>query len=105
MMGFMGAFFWFPTSTHATLKGQKLFKETYSGQSPSYYKCSLCHTGGIGKKGELNTYGESLQLSLPEALTVEHLKAAESLDPDGDGASSGQEIQAGTHPGDSTSTP
>lgn len=97
-------FFW-ASPTQATLISFKLFKETYPGKDKSYYQCSICHTGKLGKKGELNPYGKSLGLVLPAALTVEQLKAAEGLEPDEDGVSSGEEIKAGTLPGDPASTP
>lgn len=83
----------------------KLFKETYPGKDKSYYQCSICHTGKIGKKGELNPYGKSLGLVLPAQLTAEQLKEAESLDPDEDGIPSGKEIEAGTLPGNPPPTP
>ena len=95
----------FAGSAEATFEGFTLFKKTYPGKDASYYKCSLCHTGSIGKKGELNPYGQSLGLVLPAKLTAEQLKAAESLDPDKDGVPSGKEIEAGTLPGDPASHP
>jgi len=91
--------------SEATLYNNTLFKQTYPGKDAKYYTCILCHTGKIGKKGELNPYGKSLDLVLPEKLTVEKLKAVESLDPDGDGVPSGKEIEAGTLPGDPASVP
>lgn len=99
-----GILFWFHTA-EATLQANKLFKETYPGKDAKYYSCTICHTGKIGKKGELNPYGQSLGFKPPAALTVEQLKAAESLDPDGDGVPSGKEIEAGTLPGDAASKP
>ncbi len=93
------------SAAEATLQANKLFKETYPGKETAYYKCSICHIGAIGKKGQLNPYGQSLKLQLPAALTAEQLKAAESLDPDGDGVPSGKEIEAGKLPGDPASHP
>jgi len=95
----------FAVSAEATFEAFKLFKETYPGKKPTYYTCAVCHTGKIGKKGELNPYGQSLGLVLPAKLTVEQLKAAESLDPDKDGVPSGKEIETGTLPGDAASHP
>ena len=83
----------------ANMGAFKLFKETYPGKDPTYYNCAICHNSKIGKKGDLNPYGTSLGLQPPAALTAEQLKAAESLDPDGDGVPSGKEIEAGRHPG------
>ena len=85
--------------SEANLDGQKLFRGTYPGKPPAYYTCALCHTGKIGKGGDLNPYGQNLGRKPPAPLTVEQLKAAEVLDPDKDGVSSGEEIQKGTHPG------
>jgi len=94
-------------SADATFQGSKVFKQTYPDQPSPYYSCAICHTSKVGKKGieNLNPYGKSLEWVMPEELTVEQLKAAESLDPDGDGVSSGQEIQSGTLPGDASSAP
>ena len=86
-------------TAEANLQSNKLFKETYPGKPPTYYTCALCHTGKIGKGGDLNPYGQSLGRKPSAPLTVEQLKAAEVLDPDKDGVSSGEEIQKGTHPG------
>ena len=91
--------------SEATLQSQQLFKQTYPGKPATYYTCALCHSGKIGKKGELNPYGQSLGLVPPAKLTTEQLKAAESQDPDGDGVPSGKEIEAGTLPGDPASVP
>lgn len=89
----------------ATLQANKLFKETYPGKDAAYYSCAICHNAKIGKKGDLNPYGKSLGVVLPAKLTVEQLKAAESLDPDEDKVPSGKEIEAGTLPGDPASHP
>ena len=101
---FVSCWLWSGVS-EATLQSQQLFKQTYPGKTATYYNCAICHSGKIGKKGELNPYGQSLKLVPPAKLTVEQLKAAESLDPDGDGVPSGKEIEAGTLPGDPASHP
>ena len=93
------------STAHATPLSNKMFKETYPGKDKSYYSCIVCHTGEKGKKGEINPYGLSLNLKEKEILTLEKLKAAESLDPDADGVSSVKEIEAGTLPGDPKSVP
>lgn len=104
LMASLPIFSWIQMA-EANLQANKLFKETYPGKDAKYYSCAICHTGKIGKKGELNVYGKSLGLVPPAALTTEQLKAAESLDPDGDGVPSGKEIEAGTLPGDAASKP
>lgn len=99
----MGLFFLLSSSAQATLKSHKLFKEVYPGKDTAYYSCIICHLGKVGKKGELNPYGQSLGLAEKENLTEEKLKAVENLDQDGDGVPSGKEIEAGTLPGDAKS--
>ncbi|MBI3616700.1 MAG: hypothetical protein HY210_00520 [Candidatus Omnitrophica bacterium] len=101
----VGLFFLLSNSAQATLKSYKLFKEVYPGKDTAYYSCVICHLGKVGKKGELNPYGQGLGLAEKENLTEEKLKAVENLDPDGDGVPSGKEIEAGTLPGDAGSVP
>lgn len=102
-MVMFGLFLFLSKPAQATLKSYQLFKAAYPEKAKDYYSCILCHTGKVGKKGEINVYGKSLGLAEKEELTVEKLKAAEALDPDEDGVLSGKEIEAGTLPGDPAS--
>ncbi|GIV15007.1 MAG: hypothetical protein KatS3mg022_0442 [Armatimonadota bacterium] len=68
-------------------------------------KCTVCHVKGK----ELNVYGKDVQKVLQEKktkdLTAEILKSIEKLDSDKDGVSNGDELKAGTLPGDPKSKP
>lgn len=93
----------------ATMANFKTFKETYPGKEPKYYSCKVCHQGAIGKKGDLNAYGLALQKSKAptdaKKLTEADFRAVEKDDADNDGVSNGDEITAGTFPGDPASVP
>ncbi len=97
----------------ATMANLKAYKDAYPGKDPKAYTCKTCHNGAMGKKGDLNAYGVALQaLALqPKApvdakkLTEADYRTIEKADADGDGASNLDEINAGTAPGDPTSTP
>jgi hypothetical protein len=64
-----------------------------------------CHVKGK----ELNVYGKDVQKAMQEKktkdLTAEILKSIEKLDSDKDGVSNGDELKAGTLPGDPKSKP
>ncbi|OHE77472.1 MAG: hypothetical protein A3G75_13295 [Verrucomicrobia bacterium RIFCSPLOWO2_12_FULL_64_8] len=91
------------------MENGKALKEAYPGKDPKSYGCKACHQNAVGKKGDLNAYGQALQASKGEGnakkLTVEDLRAVEAQDSDKDGASNGQEWQAGTNPSDPASKP
>ena len=93
----------------ATLDNFKRFKDAYPGKDAKAYSCKVCHLGALGRKGDLNPYGLSLQKHKAPAnaktLTVEDLRAVEKEDADGDGVSNLDEITAGTAPGDRASVP
>ena len=93
----------------ATLDNFKRFKEAYPGKAATAYSCKVCHLGALGRKGDLNPYGLSLQKRKAPAdakkLTTEDLRTVEAEDADGDGASNLDEITAGTAPGDAASVP
>ena len=93
----------------ATIDNMKSYKAAYPGKDPKAYSCKVCHNAAIGKKGDLNAYGEALQKSKAPAdakkLTVDDYRAIESEDADGDGASNLAEITAGTNPSDPASVP
>lgn len=91
----------------ATMDNVKSFKQAYPKAKSA--SCKTCHQHVIGKGGDLNTYGAALKRSKAAAgakkLTVEDYRAAEPLDADGDGATNGDELQAGTDPANATSAP
>lgn len=92
----------------ATPKYLVVFKKTYPAPKDSALtkaKCAACHVKGK----ELNVYGKDLQKAMQEKktkdLTAEVLKSVEKLDSDKDGVSNGDELKAGTLPGDPKSKP
>jgi hypothetical protein len=92
----------------ATPKMQPLFNKTYPSPKDSPLakaKCMACHVKGK----ELNVYGKDVQKAMQEKktkdLTAEILKSIEKLDSDKDGVSNGDELKAGTLPGDPKSKP
>jgi len=92
----------------ATPKMQAVFIKTYPAPKDSALakaKCTVCHVKGK----ELNVYGKDLQKALQEKmnkdLTAEILKSIEKLDSDKDSVSNGDELKAGTLPGDPKSKP
>ena len=93
----------------ATIENFKSFKQAYPGREPKAYSCKACHNSALGKKGDLNSYGEALKKSKAPAdakkLTEDDYRAIEQQDADGDGASNADEINAGTAPGDPESVP
>lgn len=93
----------------ATIDNFKSFKEAYPGKEPKAYSCKVCHQGAIGKKGDLNAYGISLQkLKAPadaKKLMVDDYRAIEAEDADADSATNLQEFEAGTDISDPASIP
>ncbi|MGQ9488800.1 MAG: hypothetical protein ACUVR7_13880 [Armatimonadota bacterium] len=92
----------------ATPKMQVVFSKTYPAPKDSALakaKCTVCHVKGK----ELNVYGKDVDKVLKEKktkeLTAEILKSIEKLDSDKDGVSNGDELKAGTLPGDPKSKP
>jgi hypothetical protein len=71
----------------------------------SKQSCGICHNGM--KTKEFNPYGADLKKAMEAAktkkLTADVLKAVADKDSDGDGVKNGDEIKAGTLPGDKTS--
>ena len=96
-------------SAWATIDSLKSFKQAYPGKEAKAYSCKICHQGAIGKKGDLNAYGLTLQKhKLPadaKKLFEEDFRAIESEDADGDGVSNLDEFTAGTDPADPKSVP
>lgn len=95
-------------SALATPKMQPLFNRTYpvgKDSDVAKAKCAVCHVKGK----ELNAYGKDIEKEMQarktKDLTVEILRAVEKLDSDKDGASNGDELKAGTLPGDPKSKP
>lgn len=95
-------------SALATPKYLVVTKKTYPAAPDSALakaKCTVCHVKGK----ELNVYGKDVQKALQEKktkdLTAEILKSIEKLDSDKDGVSNGDELKAGTLPGDPKSKP
>ena len=96
--------------TWATMDNVKSLKQTYPGKEAKTYSCKTCHGGVVGKKGDLNDYGKSLEALKekgrdPKKLVPEDYKSVESEDSDKDGVSNGDEFKAGTSPGDAKSKP
>lgn len=93
----------------ATIDNLKSYKAAYPEQDPKSVSCKTCHAGAIGKKGDLNAYGQALQqFKAPEPakkLTVDDYRAFEQADLDKDGATNLQELQAGTSLTDPASVP
>ena len=92
----------------ATIDNLKSYKAAYPGKEPKAYSCKVCHEGAIGKKDNLNAYGLALQkykAAAAKKLTEEDYRAVEKEDADKDGVSNLDEINAGTAPGDPSSTP
>lgn len=92
----------------ATPKHLATFLKTYpsvKNNAVGKAKCAVCHVKGK----ELNVYGKDLQKALQEKktkdLTAEILKSIEKLDSDKDSVSNGDELKAGTLPGDPKSKP
>lgn len=92
------------SAVFATAAWFKLFAKTYKPVADSALakaKCAVCHEKKNGEGG-LNPYGKLLK---DKPVTPESLKAIESKDPDGDGATDIKEIKTGTLPGDPNSKP
>ncbi|MEI8281871.1 MAG: DUF2231 domain-containing protein, partial [Armatimonadota bacterium] len=89
-------------TAQATPEFLKKFKEVYSQPNA---QCITCHTA----PPERNAFGKEVFVALEKAktgeLTAEILKSVETGDADNDGVSNGDEIKAGTLPGDPTSKP
>lgn len=96
-------------SASANMKALQAFKKAYPGREPQAYSCQICHLGKIGKGGDLNPYGLSVQQAKGPGhtgeLVDEDFRTLEPVDADGDKVSNGDELKAGTNPGDSHSTP
>ncbi len=93
----------------ATIDNFKSYKQAYPNKEPKAYSCKICHEAAIGNATNLNGYGKALKQlpapANPKKLTVEDYKAAEAADPDHDGATTKQELEAGTDPSDPASGP
>ena len=95
-------------SAHATIDNLKTYKPAYPDQAKTA-SCKTCHEGVMGTATNLNGYGKALKQlpapANPRKLTVEDYQAAAAADQDQDGATTMQELEAGTDPSDPTSTP
>ncbi|MDR7543874.1 MAG: hypothetical protein QN120_06470 [Armatimonadota bacterium] len=67
--------------------------------------CLVCHTAMPGTKTNLNPYAVDLQKAAKGTYNTAAFKAIEGLDSDKDGVKNGDELRAGTLPGDSKSKP
>ena len=90
---------------HATVDNWKAYKQAYPDKKA--VSCKTCHEHPVGKLDDLNGYGKALQAGAedPKKLTADEIKTAEAADPDKDGATTLQEIEAGTDPSDPASVP
>jgi len=91
----------------ATMENQKAFNEKYPDAKAKLGKCSTCHVKPLPKKEdhESNAYGKDLKASIDPKDAAKKLDFAkiEGKDSDGDGVKNGDEIKAGTNPGDKAS--
>jgi hypothetical protein len=67
--------------------------------------CLACHTAMPGTKTNLNAYAADLQKAAKGTYNTAAYKAVESLDSDKDSFKNGDELKAGTLPGDPKSKP
>lgn len=110
LWGLVGGLIACPTAW-ATMDNLKSYKQAYPDKEAAAYSCKVCHLGAIGKKGDLNAFGAALQTfktaagTDAKALTVDDFRAFEDSDPDSDGATNQQELDAGTDLSDPASTP
>ena len=93
----------------ATVENLKSYKQAYPDKDPKTVSCKTCHTAAMGNATNLNGYGKALKQlpapANPKKLTVDDFRVAETADPDGDGATTKQELEAGTDPSDPASVP
>ena len=68
--------------------------------------CNVCH---VGKSPKFNPYGQDMKKVFGELkvkkMTVDVAKKLDELDSDKDGVKNGEEVKAGTLPGDNKSKP
>jgi cytochrome c2 len=67
--------------------------------------CLVCHTAMPASKTDLNPYAVDLQKAAKGTYNNAAFKAVEGLDSDKDGVKNGDELRAGTLPGDPKSKP
>ncbi|HEX9780537.1 MAG TPA: cytochrome c3 family protein [bacterium] len=110
MLGIVGgllAWLVMAPSAWATIQNVKSFKAAYPDTKA--VTCKACHESAVGKKGDLNAYGKALEALKGAgnalALTIEDYRAVEDQDADEDGATNGEELNAGTNPSDPASLP
>ncbi|CAN5576784.1 hypothetical protein BH11ARM2_BH11ARM2_17420 [soil metagenome] len=80
------------------------FKKTYPLKADSKIagtECNICHAGPPKR----NVYGKSVQEAGHNKVTAAILHSIDAKDSDGDGWTNGEEIRAGTLPGDPNSHP
>ena len=68
-------------SAWATMANLKAYKAAHPELEAKAFTCKVCHLNAIGKKGELNEYGQALEKQLAakrtRTLTVEDIKAVD----------------------------
>ena len=69
----------------ATIQNVKSYKQAYPDKDPKTVSCKTCHDNAVGKKGDLNAYGQALQhhkgAGNAKALTAEDYKAVDQATP------------------------
>ncbi len=96
-------------SAWATMPNLKSYKAAYPDRDAKAYSCQVCHEHPMGRKDDLNAYGQALQAFKADqgakALTVEDYQAFDEGDLDGDGAANAAEVAVGTDALDPASMP
>jgi hypothetical protein len=105
-LGLGASFAVLSAATFALPTFEKVVAERYTVKKDTTIakaSCVLCHAGKTKLK-EYNLYGTDLRKAMAAAktkvLTAELLKQIEGLDSDKDGIKNGDELKAGTLPGD-----
>ena len=85
----------FAAASYAAMPDAKNVKEVHAD---AVVGCTVCHPEGNFK--EVNSYGKAYR---ENGRNINAIKAIDALDSDADGVNNGDEINAGTNPGDAAS--